>query len=104
VRVLRGDKLVTDAEVFQEILHRHVAIRRPEAIQPAFDVLRATVDQVLPIGETEIRRAKEIVLGATGRSARDALHLAAMEQYGIPRVLSFDRGFDGHPGIERIFR
>ena len=32
-------RLVTDAGVLQEILHRHAAIGRPEAIQPAFDTL-----------------------------------------------------------------
>jgi predicted nucleic acid-binding protein len=33
------ERLVTDAEVMQEILHRYVAIDRRDAIQPAFDVL-----------------------------------------------------------------
>ena len=32
-------RLVTDAEVLQEILHRYVAINRRDAIQPAFDAL-----------------------------------------------------------------
>ncbi|MGB9432458.1 MAG: hypothetical protein WBQ89_09470, partial [Candidatus Acidiferrum sp.] len=32
-------RLVTDAEVLQEILHRYVAIDRRDAIQPAFDTL-----------------------------------------------------------------
>jgi predicted nucleic acid-binding protein len=35
-------------------------------------------------------------------SARDALHLAVMEQHGIERILSFDSGFDGFPGISRL--
>jgi predicted nucleic acid-binding protein len=35
-------------------------------------------------------------------SARAALHLAIMEHYGIERILSFDAGFDGFPGIERL--
>jgi predicted nucleic acid-binding protein len=34
-----GERLVTDAEVLQEILHRYVAIDRRDAIQPAFDAL-----------------------------------------------------------------
>ena len=42
-------RLVTDAEVLQEILHRYVAINRRDAIQPAFDALLGIVDQVLPI-------------------------------------------------------
>ena len=32
-------RLVTDAEVLQEILHRYVAISWPDAIQPGFDAL-----------------------------------------------------------------
>ena len=38
-------RLVTDAEVLQEILHRYVAIDRRDAIQPAFDALLGVVDQ-----------------------------------------------------------
>lgn len=33
------ERLVTDAEVLQEILHRYVSIARSDAIQPAFDAL-----------------------------------------------------------------
>ena len=33
------ERLVTSAEVLQEILHRYVAIDRRDAIQPAFDGL-----------------------------------------------------------------
>jgi predicted nucleic acid-binding protein len=47
-------------------------------------------------------RAKSIVLGSTRLSARDALHLAVMEQHLIGRILSFDAGFDGHAGIARL--
>src|ERR1700752_3647316 len=37
--VSERQRLVTDAEVLQEILHRYVAIDRRGAIQPAFDAL-----------------------------------------------------------------
>ncbi|MHB8527073.1 MAG: type II toxin-antitoxin system VapC family toxin, partial [Candidatus Acidiferrales bacterium] len=95
------ERLVTDAEVLQEILHRYVAIHRRDAIQPAFDVLLGVADQVLPVDAAAASRAKEIVLGHEQLSARDALHIAIMEQHGIERVLSFDAGFDGFPGIAR---
>jgi uncharacterized protein len=39
-------RLVTDAEVLHEILHRYVAIDRRDAIQPAFDAIFGIVDQV----------------------------------------------------------
>jgi|SRR5579871_1966834 len=96
------EKLVTDAEALQEILHRYVAIRRPDFIQPAFDALLRITDQVFPIDEKAANRAKEIVLGQPRLSARDAIHLAIMEQNGIDRILSFDAGFDGYPGITRL--
>jgi predicted nucleic acid-binding protein len=95
-------RLVTDAEVLQEILHRYVAINRREAIQPAFDALLGVVDQILPIDELAAQRAKEIVLERHGLSARDALHVAVMERHGVEAILSFDRGFDGLPDIKRI--
>ncbi len=95
-------RLVTDAEVLQEILHRYVAINRRDAIQPAFDSLLCVVDEVFAIERAAIDRAKQIVLGYQRLSARDAVHLAVMEQHGIDRILSFDAGFDGFPGITRI--
>jgi hypothetical protein len=95
-------RLVTDAEVLQEILHRYVAIDRRDAIQPAFDALLGIVDQVMAIDRAATERAKEILLGHRRLSARDALHVAVMEQHGIERILSFDSGFDGIPGVVRL--
>jgi uncharacterized protein len=95
-------RLVTDAEVLQEILHRYAAIDRRDAIQPAFDALLGIVDQVLTIDRAAAERAKEIILGHRRVSARDAVHLAIMEQHGIEQILSFDSGFEGFPGITRL--
>jgi uncharacterized protein len=95
-------RLVTDAEVLQEILHRYVAINRREAIQPAFDALLGTVDQVFPVDERATQRAKEIVLERVGLSARDALHAAVMDLQRIEVILSFDAGFDALPAIKRL--
>ena len=100
--ISRKERLVTDAEVLQEILHRYVAIHRRDAIQAAFDILLAIVDDVFPITQQDLQRAKEIVLGSTVLSARDALHLAIMEHNDIEKIFSFDRDFDGFPGVTRI--
>lgn len=97
-----GERLVTDVEVFQEILHRYVAIGRRDAIAPAFVVLREVVDEVLPSEEADVLRTKEIVLGPQGFTARDALHLAVMERCGIARIMSFDSDFDRWPGLTRL--
>jgi uncharacterized protein len=96
------ERLVTDAEVLQEILHRYVAIRRQDFIQRAFDSLLGIIDEVFAIDLAAAERGKEIVLGNPRLSARDALHLAVMELQGIDRILSFDSGFDGYPGVVRL--
>jgi predicted nucleic acid-binding protein len=96
------ERLITDAEVLQEILHRYVSIGRPDAIQPAFDALLGVIDEVFSVDRPAVERAREIVLGHQGLSARDAVHLAVMHIHGVKKILSFDRGFDGFPGISRL--
>lgn len=67
------------------------------------DVLLGIADEVLPVGRSTAVRAKEIVMGQHLQvSAGDAVHLAIMEQHRIERILSFDSGFDGFPGIARL--
>lgn len=102
--VMQGQRLVTDTEVLQEILHRYGAIGRRDAIQPAFDALLNVVDEVLSIDLSIVECAKRIMLGHQGVSARDAIHAAVMERHGIETVFSFDRDFDKLPGVSRIYR
>ncbi len=95
-------RLVTDAEVFQEILHRYVAIERRDAIQPAFDVLRAVVDDVFAIDEHDVFDAKDLLGTHPALSARDGLHAAVMHRRAVHEILTFDRGFDYIHGLERL--
>lgn len=97
-------RLVTSAEVLQEILHRYVAINRRDAITPAFDVLLDVVDDVVAIEEDDVVRARDLVMGTKALSSRDALHVAVMLRQGITRIMSFDAGFDRIPGITRLGR
>lgn len=97
-------RLVTSAEVLQEILHRYVAINRREAIAPAFTVLLEVVDEVVAVEEDDVVRAKDLLLGTRSLSSRDAVHLAVMVRLGISTILSFDAGFDRVPGFTRIGR
>lgn len=96
-------RLVTDVEVLQEILHRYTAIKRPDAITPAFEALLSVVDEVFPVELRDTQRAREIILAHPDRvSARDALHLATMEANGVTRIMSFDADFDRFEHIERL--
>ena len=102
--IAAGQRLVTDAEVLQEILHRYTAIAKREAIGPALQVTLDIVDAVLPIGKAEVLRAGEIAQNRALLSARDAVHIAVMERHDIRSILSFDGDFDRWPGLQRIHR
>ena len=100
--VAAGETLCTDAEVLQEILHRYQALHRLQMVDPAFAAVLGIVDVVFPIELPDVQRARRL-LGSDGElSARDALHVAVMQGRDIERVLSFDSGFDGIPGIRRV--
>jgi predicted nucleic acid-binding protein len=36
------------------------------------------------------------------KQSRDALHVAMMERHKVEKIMSFDEGFDGYPGVERV--
>lgn len=95
-------RMVTSAEVFQEILHRYRAIDRADAVQPAFDVLGAIVDDVYDVTRADVEAARDALLGRWNLSSRDALHLAVMRRRDVHRILTFDRAFDTVPGVERL--
>jgi predicted nucleic acid-binding protein len=95
-------RLVTDAEVLQEILHRYAAIGRKDAISPAFQAILGIVDEVFSVELRDAERARDILLATQQLSARDAVHLAIMERYSVKAILSFDSGFDDYPGITRL--
>ena len=100
--VAAGESLCTNAEVLQEILHRYTAIGRRENMDPAFDALLAIVDVVYPIERADVDRARRLLRTSPTLSARDAVHVAVMQGRDIDRILSFDSGFDGIPGIVRV--
>lgn len=100
--IVAGDRLVTDAEVVQEILHRYVAIGRRDAIAPATDLLLTLVDDVFPVTRTDVLAARDLVIGGSRQhSARDAIHIAVMRSHGVRRIFTFDTDFDGLADIVR---
>lgn len=100
--VVGGEALATDTEVLQELLHRYTAIGRRDAIDPAFDAVLGIVDVVYPIETDDVHRARRLIASNAELSARDAIHLAVMQRHGIVGIITFDRGFDRLPGIERV--
>jgi hypothetical protein len=70
----KDERLVTDAEVLQELMHRYISINRMDAIQPAFDAIVGIVDEVFPIEAADVQQAKTVLAGSRRLSARDRSH------------------------------
>lgn len=100
--VLDEETLVTDAEVYQELIHRYVAIDRRDALAPAFALLDQLVDLVGSIEHGDVHAARDLALRQPSLSARDVLHLAVMTRLGCRQIMSFDSGFDQTAGLTRI--
>jgi predicted nucleic acid-binding protein len=99
LRANSDEEYVTSAEVYQEIVHRYVAIDRRPAIADCFRLLDAMTRRVYPITRQDVDRAEAICLLQRQLSSRDCLHLAIMERFGVRRVLTWDRDFGLWPGI-----
>ena len=102
LRYRPDDDYVTSAEVYQEMLHRFIAIDRRAAIEDAFMLLDDLVVSVFPVQRSDVDAAREIAILQPELSARDCLHLAVMQANGVDRILTFDNGFSAQPGVTRL--
>jgi predicted nucleic acid-binding protein len=100
--IARRERMVTSSEVFQEVMHRYLALDRRDRIAVAFDALEEIVDDVFAVEKDDVFVAKDVVSSHPRLSARDAVHVAVMRRRKIARILSFDVGFDEVAGIERL--
>jgi len=104
VRLVRDGMLqaVISAEVVQEILHRFVAIRRPEV---GARIARDALDlfaPVLPITHAVMDRMPELIARYPSLTARDLVHVATCLEDGIGAIVSPDRGLDAVREVRRI--
>jgi uncharacterized protein len=102
IAIARGERLVTDAEVLQELLHRYRSIGRLDAMEEATDALLGVVDEVFPIERDDVMTARRLLVRLPRLSARDALHVATMRRHGVDDILTFDTGFDAVGGLRRL--
>ncbi|MYH21332.1 MAG: type II toxin-antitoxin system VapC family toxin [Acidobacteria bacterium] len=97
-----GVMLATNAEVLQEILHHYFARRRPFMAQAVHRAALELCNEIIPVTDGHTIRALELLLEHQHLPARDAIHVATMEDRGIRTILSADQDFDPVPGVDRI--
>jgi len=94
-------EVVTDSEVFQEILYRYSHIGQKEkGISVARDML-ILIGNVIPVKREDVKLALEIFADSKGIKSRDAIHAAIMLNNGFNEILSTDRHFEKIKGIKR---
>ena len=92
----------TSTEVLQEILYRYAALRRLDLARAVYDLFVELCPVVFGVLLADTDRARDLLVGVDGISARDAVHAAVMLNHDVEWIASFDRGFDGIPGIRRL--
>jgi predicted nucleic acid-binding protein len=95
-------KATIDAEVLQEILHRYTALNRWEEGRLVYDAARTLFPDVLPVTAEVMDGARRLLDLHPGTGARDAMHAAVVEVYGLKGICSYDRDFDRLRDLRRI--
>ena len=97
------EAFVTDAEVFQEIMHHYLQTERRDAGQVVVESFAAMMQgRVSPVTINDVLAAGHLAKEHRGLSSRDLLHLAVMHRLGVTRVITADTDFDRVPGIIRV--
>ena len=86
-----GKRLVTSAEVLQELMHAYIPVQRIETLDRAFTLIESAVSQVWPTEPEDVRFARTLVERYPELGARDLLHLACCRRRRVTRVQTYDR-------------
>ncbi len=92
----------TSTEVLQEILYRYVGLKRPDVAAEVYELFVSICPVVFPVTLADTDRARDLMKAGTTASVRDLVHAGVMLNHDVPRIATFDAGFDAIPGIQRV--
>ncbi|MFQ6046284.1 MAG: type II toxin-antitoxin system VapC family toxin [Gemmatimonadales bacterium] len=84
-------RLVTSAEVLQELLHAYLPVDRLDTLDAALKLAEARMAVVWPVEREDVRLARVLVGRHPGLGARDLLHLACCKRREVSEIKTFDR-------------
>ena len=84
-------RLVTSAEVLQELLHVYLPVRRFETLDAALELAVQGMDRIVDVNSEAVRHARYLADRHPGLTARDLLHLAVCQLHRIEEIKTFDR-------------
>ncbi|BBX74315.1 type II toxin-antitoxin system VapC family toxin [Mycobacterium shinjukuense] len=83
------DRLVTSAEVAQELLHTYLPVGRISTLDSALTLARELAE-IWPVEVADVVHARTLHNRHPGLGARDLLHLACCQRRGVTRIKTFD--------------
>jgi len=93
---------VTDAEVFQEIMHRYSSLGHRENGAEVAELFLQVVQDVLPVTRKDIVEALALYRRYPNVQARDTVHAAVMQSNDVTLIVTADRHFDRFVGLQRV--
>ena len=87
----KGTRLITSAEVLQELLHVYLPAGRMDTLDAALELATHGIDQIIPVDQNIVLYARNLVGRFPGLTARDLLHLAVCQKNKIKELKTFDR-------------
>ena len=97
------DGFITDAEVFQEIMHHYRRTQRWDAGQMVVESFATMMrGRVSPVSIDDVLAAGRLANEHQDLSTRDLLHLAVMRRLGVTRIVTADADFGRVPGVIRL--
>lgn len=95
-------RVVINVEVLQEVLHRYLSLGKPRTATIAFAALKDLCEEVLPVLESDMDLALQLLQESPQITVRDAVHAATMRNNGLSKIISTDKHFDAVKGICRV--
>lgn len=86
-----GSRLVTSAEVLQELLHAYLPVGRMETLDSALALATRGVEEIFPVDAEAVIHGRRLADQYPGLTARDLLHLATCQLHRIKELKTFDR-------------
>ena len=87
----KGKRLITSAEVLQELLHVYLPVMRLTTLNAALMLATMGVDEVMPIDRETVLYARNLIGKHPALTARDLLHLAVCRKHDIKEIKTYDR-------------
>ena len=87
----KGNRLVTSAEVLQELLHVYLPVGRFDTLDAALELATSGTDRIIPITTDAVLHARNLAIIHPSLSARDLLHLSVCQIHKIEELKTFDR-------------